>query len=82
MQLRAPMPASSLVTHFAKRLHWDGARDEDAVSPDHEGRPGDLNDGEREITPAQPIYSCDYFPRRITCCCNASPAGLRTDRSG
>jgi hypothetical protein len=33
MQLRAPMPAGSLVTHFAKRVHWDGARDEDAVSP-------------------------------------------------
>jgi hypothetical protein len=31
MQLRAPVPAGSLVTHFAKCVHWDGARDEDAV---------------------------------------------------
>jgi hypothetical protein len=26
-----PMPAGSFVTHFAKQVHWDGARDEDAV---------------------------------------------------
>jgi len=26
-----PMPAGSFVTHFAKEVHWDGAKDEDAV---------------------------------------------------
>ena len=26
-----PMPAGSVVTHFAKQVHWDGAKDEDAV---------------------------------------------------
>ena len=26
-----PMPAGSLVTHFAKQVHWDGAKDTDAV---------------------------------------------------
>ena len=26
-----PMPAGSLVTHFGKQVHWDGAKDEDAV---------------------------------------------------
>ena len=26
-----PMPAGSFVTHFAKQVHWDGAKDEDAV---------------------------------------------------
>jgi len=26
-----PMPAGSFVTHFAKQVHWDGAKDTDAV---------------------------------------------------
>ena len=26
-----PMPASSFVTHYGKQVHWDGAKDEDAV---------------------------------------------------
>ena len=26
-----PMPAGSFVTHFGKGVHWDGAKDEDAV---------------------------------------------------
>jgi hypothetical protein len=26
-----PMPADSFVTHFGKQVHWDGAKDEDAV---------------------------------------------------
>ncbi len=26
-----PMRAGSIVTHFAKQIHYDGARDEDAV---------------------------------------------------
>ena len=26
-----PMTAGSFVTHFGKQVHWDGARDEDAV---------------------------------------------------
>jgi hypothetical protein len=26
-----PMPAGSFVTHYAKQVHWDGAKDEDAV---------------------------------------------------
>jgi hypothetical protein len=26
-----PMPAGSFVTHFAKQVHWDGAKDEDTV---------------------------------------------------
>src|SRR5262245_29033180 len=26
-----PMPAGSFVTHFARQVHWDGAKDEDAV---------------------------------------------------
>ena len=26
-----PMPAGSFVTHFAKQVHWDGAKDADAV---------------------------------------------------
>ena len=26
-----PMPAGSLVTHFGKQVHWDGAKDEDTV---------------------------------------------------
>jgi len=26
-----PMPASSFVTHFGKQVHWDGAKDKDAV---------------------------------------------------
>ena len=25
------MPAGSFVTHFAKQVHWDGAKDEDAI---------------------------------------------------
>jgi hypothetical protein len=25
------MPAGSFVTHFGKQVHWDGAKDEDAV---------------------------------------------------
>jgi quercetin dioxygenase-like cupin family protein len=25
-----PMPAGSFVTHFAKQVHWDGAKDEEA----------------------------------------------------
>jgi quercetin dioxygenase-like cupin family protein len=29
--LTVPMPAGSFVTHFAKGVHWDGAKDEDAV---------------------------------------------------
>jgi quercetin dioxygenase-like cupin family protein len=29
--LTVPMPAGSFVTHFAKQVHWDGAKDEDAV---------------------------------------------------
>jgi len=24
-----PMPAGSFVTHFAKQVHWDGAKDEE-----------------------------------------------------
>ena len=28
---RTPMPAGSFVTHFAKQVHRDGAKDEDAV---------------------------------------------------
>jgi hypothetical protein len=27
----ANMPAGSFVTHFGKQVHWDGAKDEDAV---------------------------------------------------
>jgi hypothetical protein len=26
-----PMPAGSVVTHYAKQVHWDGAKDTDAV---------------------------------------------------
>ncbi len=26
-----PMPEGSFVTHFGKQVHWDGAKDEDAV---------------------------------------------------
>jgi hypothetical protein len=26
-----PMPSGSFVTHFGKQVHWDGAKDEDAV---------------------------------------------------
>ena len=26
-----PMPAGSFVTHYGKQVHWDGAKDEDAV---------------------------------------------------
>jgi hypothetical protein len=26
-----PMPARSFVTHFGKQVHWDGAKDEEAV---------------------------------------------------
>ena len=26
-----PMPTGSFVTHFAKQVHWDGAKDEDTV---------------------------------------------------
>ena len=26
-----PMPAGSFVTHYAKQVHWDGAKDEDAI---------------------------------------------------
>jgi len=26
-----PMPVGSFVTHFGKEVHWDGAKDEDAV---------------------------------------------------
>jgi hypothetical protein len=26
-----PMPTGSFVTHFGKQVHWDGAKDEDAV---------------------------------------------------
>jgi hypothetical protein len=29
--LTTPMPAGSFVTHFGKQVHWDGAKDEDAV---------------------------------------------------
>ena len=29
--LTVPMPAGSFVTHFGKQVHWDGAKDEDAV---------------------------------------------------
>src|SRR6476469_604625 len=29
--LTVPMPAGSFVTHCAKGVHWDGAKDEDAV---------------------------------------------------
>jgi hypothetical protein len=26
-----PMPAGTFVTHFGKQIHWDGAKDEDAI---------------------------------------------------
>jgi hypothetical protein len=26
-----PMPAGPFVTHYGKQVHWDGAKDEDAV---------------------------------------------------
>jgi hypothetical protein len=26
-----PMPAGTFVTHFGKQVHWDGAKDEDAI---------------------------------------------------
>ena len=26
-----PMPAGTVVTHYGKQVHWDGAKDEDAV---------------------------------------------------
>jgi hypothetical protein len=29
--LTVPMPAGTFVTHFGKQVHWDGAKDEDAV---------------------------------------------------
>jgi quercetin dioxygenase-like cupin family protein len=29
--LTVPMPAGSFVTHVAKQVHWDGAKDEDTV---------------------------------------------------
>lgn len=28
--LAVPMPTGSFVTHFAKQVHWDGAKDEEA----------------------------------------------------
>src|SRR5262245_12347317 len=28
--LTVPMPAGSFVTHYAKEVHWDGAKDEEA----------------------------------------------------
>jgi hypothetical protein len=30
-QNTVPMPAGSFVTHYAKQVHWDGAKDEDAI---------------------------------------------------
>ena len=27
----APVPAGSIVTHFAKQVHWDGAKDTDVI---------------------------------------------------
>jgi hypothetical protein len=29
--MTVPMPAGSFVTHFGKQVHWDGAKDEDAM---------------------------------------------------
>ncbi|WP_375414778.1 cupin domain-containing protein [uncultured Bradyrhizobium sp.] len=29
--ITVPMPAGSFVTHFGKQVHWDGAKDEDAM---------------------------------------------------
>ncbi len=26
-----PMPAGTIVTHYGKQIHWDGAKDEDAI---------------------------------------------------
>jgi quercetin dioxygenase-like cupin family protein len=26
-----PMPAGTIVTHYGKQVHWDGAKDEDAI---------------------------------------------------
>ncbi len=43
------IPAGSFVTHFGKEVHWDGAKDEDAVPPDHGRRSGNLDAGERRV---------------------------------
>ncbi len=29
--ITVPMPAGSFVTHYGKQVHWDGAKDEDAM---------------------------------------------------
>ena len=44
-----PMPGGSFVTHFGKQVHWDGAKDEDAMLLIMgEGR--DFDGGGREVT--------------------------------
>ena len=30
-ELMVPMPAGSFVTHFGRQVHWDGAKDEEAI---------------------------------------------------
>ena len=72
-----PMPAGSFVTHFGKQVHWDGAKDEDAVLLIMGEGPATSTAAGREITPAAPIYSRNHFPRLFTCCFNARPADPR-----
>ncbi len=44
-----PMPAGSFVTHFGKQVHWDGAKDEDAVLLIMGEGPATSTDGGTEI---------------------------------
>ena len=44
----APMPAGSFVTHFGKQVHWDGAKDEDAVLLIMGEGPGTSTDAEEK----------------------------------
>ncbi len=44
------MPAGSFVTHFAKQVHWDGAKDEDAVLLIMGEGPANFDRGGREVS--------------------------------
>ena len=49
-----PMPAGTFVTHFGTQVHYDGAKDEEAVLPITGEGPATSTPGAREIAQPKP----------------------------
>jgi hypothetical protein len=59
LQRHAYFVAQSQGTHYGKQVHWDGAKDEDAVLRNHWRGPGDIDGGAQGKIAQTPVRRGD-----------------------